>query len=778
MGDVHSALKGRAALLLWLPALAALSLFVAGIPIATDMSAFLPRSATPAQQALIHQLREGVASRMLLIGIEGAPEQELARASRALIRQLRQDPRFEYANNGESAWLREEREFLIDNRYLLSPAVTAERFSVASLRAALERDLELMVSPMGTLVKSVLPRDPTGELLEILKSVGVQQGPVTREGVWFGAEGTRALLVAQTRASGVDVDGQEAAIAAIERAFEGVKEGEGRQMRMLLSGPGVFAVASRTHIKGDAWRLSLLAIALVSGVLLFAFRSLGALLLALLPVATGALAGVAAVGGAFGTVHGITLGFGTTLIGEGVDYTIYLLTRVAPERPMRQALVRIWPLLRLGVLTSVCGFAAMLFSGFSGLAQLGMFSIVGLVTAVIVTRWVLPALPASSAPAASLLRHDLVRVQGRIAALRPLLMGVVIAAGAYLALHTGPFWDDDLANLSPAPRKLVEVDDTLRKDLGTPDVRRVVVVTAADREGALRASEALIPLFDDLQRTQAIAGFDLAARYLPSEQAQHRRLDALPSGEDLRHSLGRALEGLPFKAGAFEPFVADVEAARSGGPLSRSALGGTAIGLKVDSLLFELEGRWVALVTLTGMTNESAVERAVAAAGVGQASILDLKAEMQRMVSGYRDEALQVSLWGATALILLLLAGLRSVANTLRVLVPLAAAIIVVLAVLLASGVRLNLFHLVALLLVLGVGSNYTLFFIAMRGDGEDRSRTLLALVLCNLSTVCGFGVLALSSAPVLKAIGTTVALGALLSLVFGAAIASRAKDG
>ena len=55
-------------------------------------------------------------------------------------------------------------------------------------------------------------------------------------------------------------------------------------------------------------------------------------------------------------------------------------SRRAARRERRCA--RIWPTLRLGVLTSICGFSAMLFSGFTGFAQLGLFTIVGLVVAL------------------------------------------------------------------------------------------------------------------------------------------------------------------------------------------------------------------------------------------------------------------------------------------------------------------------------------------------------------------------------------------------------------
>jgi predicted exporter len=107
------------------------------------------------------------------------------------------------------------------------------------------------------------------------------------------------------------------------------------------------------------------------------------------------LVGIAAVALGFGAVHGITLGFGITLIGESVDYSIYFFVQSrqtqgdAEASSWRQLW---WPTIRLGMLTSVCGFASLLPSGFPGLKQLGLYSIGGLIAAALVTRYVLPAL--------------------------------------------------------------------------------------------------------------------------------------------------------------------------------------------------------------------------------------------------------------------------------------------------------------------------------------------------------------------------------------------------
>lgn len=192
---------------------------------------------------------------------------------------------------------------------------------------------------------------------------------------------------------GFDIDAQESALAAVHGAFAAVKRDlDTAGLTLELTGPGLFAIQARAAIEDDAMRFSLIATALVASLLLVTFRSPRVLGLGLLPILTGAATGIAAVSLGFGEVHGITLGFGATLIGESVDYAIYLFMQTDPARGAGGTLARIWPTLRLGVLTSICGFSAMLLSGFPGLAQLGLFSICGLVAAVLVTRFVIPLL--------------------------------------------------------------------------------------------------------------------------------------------------------------------------------------------------------------------------------------------------------------------------------------------------------------------------------------------------------------------------------------------------
>jgi predicted exporter len=760
-------LKRGALVALWLAGVVACAWIAARATYTADLTAFLPKSVTPAQQLLIAQLKDGIAARLVLIGLEGADEPALAATSRALAERLRASGRFAYVANGAGGLAKRDRDVLLEHRYLLSPSVDAARFSAAGLRAALERTLELLASPAGTLVRPTLARDPTGELATLLAAHADRAQPALREGVWFDPEHKRALLTAEARAPGYDLDAQAALQAEVAAAFAAVRTDPG--IGLVLSGPSVFAVHSRAAIQQDAWRLSLVAAIGVALVLYAAYRRAALVAFGALPVATGLLAGIAAVAALFGQVHGITLGFGATLVGEAADYSTYLFAQRARGEALTATAARVWPTLRLAVLTTMFGALAMLLSSFAGLAQLGLLTFAGALAAGIVTRYVLPALvparwagddaPPVPAPAAL---ARLARGARRLAALVPVAL---LAGIAVLALRHATLWENDLANLNPIPEADKQRDQQMRDALGAPDVRHLLVVTGATREEVLQRCERLEPVLAQLVASGAIRAYDTPARYLPSVAAQRTRQAALPDSGALAQQLAAATEGLPFRDGLFAPFLADVERARTAPPVELRDLDGTVWGLAARALLVELDGRWAGLAPLSGVRDARALAALDAAV-----SLLDLKAESDAMVSAYRDQSLALAGLGVLAIAAVLALGLRSTRAVVDVMLPVLAAIMVTAAVLALCGTRLSLLHLVALLLVLGIGTNYSLFFSRFAPDDAERLRNAYSVLVATATTLIAFGALSASGTAILQAIGMTVALGAALSLLFAAA--------
>jgi predicted exporter len=767
----------------------------------TDLSAFLPAHPTAQQRILVDQLRDGPASRLLLVGIEGGSRLGRAAVSNEMERRLSADPEFASVSNGQEASADRDREFLFAHRYLLSDAIDAQHFSAAGLATAMRETVADLASPEGLIIKSLVPRDPTGETLHIIDRLSRMPAPELRDGVWVSGDGNRALLVAQTAASGSDTDAQEHAIGAARAAFAAAVHDVGADAHppeLLLSGPGVFAVASRAGIERAVVRLSIASSALIVIILLSVYRSVPALLLGLLPVVTGALAGIAAVALLFGAVHGITLGFGVTLIGESVDYSIYFFIQSARgERGAAHGetgeapwLRRLWPTMRLGMLTSVCGFASLLPSGFPGLAQLGAYSITGLVAAAAVTRFVLPEL----LPPRFAIR-DLAPLGARVAAwIAPegrargrapwaLALALAAIALAVLVFARDALWNRELSRLSPASPAQDRIDAELRADLGAPDSLDLVVVSGASLEAVLRGAErsalALAPLID----ANVIGGIDSPSYYLPSLATQTARRDSLPLRETLRANLDRATAGgLGLDSRELTPFLDDVEAARHAPLLAPKDLAGTSLSAALDALLMHVGERWSALLPLRaphGSESDidlAALRAALGAAGGESASVyvLDLKYESDALYDEYLHEAMRLSLAGLAAIVVLLWVALKSLRRAALVLAPLVLAVLTVAALLALCGVELTILHLVGMLLIVAVGSNYALFFDRReeRGGGP---LTLASLLIANLCTVIGFGLLSFSGVPVLEALGTTVAPGAFLALLYAALLTRHA---
>ena len=775
------------ALVLWLLGMSVAAMLVARARFSADLSVFLPRLPTPAQRLLVDQLRNGLAAHLILIGIDGADAAQRARVSSAMAAQLGAQGAFLSVNNGSAASAERDREFLFAHRYALSSAVTAQRFSVAGLHTAIAASLELINSPAGLLVQSLLRSDPTGETLQVIDQLNAGGAPHTEHGVWSSGDGQRALLLAQTRASGSDTDAQAQALQAIRAAFASASPPPA--LRLLLSGPAVFAVDARATIEREVKRLSLLSSALIVTLLLLVYRSPTTVLLGLLPVVSGALAAVAAVAVGAGVVHGVTLGFGITLIGESVDYSIYLFVQSQAGTAGGRQLAAppgLWPTIGLGVLTSVCGFASLLPSSFPGLSQLGLYSITGLLIAALVTRLVLPQLLPQSLRLRDLRAFGAAaaRLLWRLHGLGVAVLVLGVACGIVLYTQRARLWNRDLAALSPVAASAQALDGQLRRELGAPDISDLVVVSGLDQEAVLERAERVGQQLDGLVAAGALGGYDSPARYLPSLAAQAARRASLPDPTTLRERLRAASASLPLRPEALADFVQQVDAARSSAPLERSSLAPTSLALGLDALLWHDAGQWYGLLPLRASSNGAhagdvdmaQVRAALQANSAGTVLVLNMKQETDALYGDYLREAVHLSLAGLGAIVLLLSLALRSLSRVARVIAPPALAVIVVSAALVIAGVSLTILHLVGLLLIVAVGSNYALFFDqGSAGHAEAQLPLMLAsLLIANLCTVIGFGVLACSHVPVLSALGSTVAPGALLALWFAALLAPR----
>lgn len=776
-----SGLRRAAGALLWLATLGLLAWWAVGtLRVSGDLRLFMPAPRNADQQLLLQELGEGPGAKLLLIALSGAEPDTLAERSRELRDGLRNEADFLLVSNGEDD-LDSIPDALQDYRYLLSPGPAEGSLETAALRHALQSRLQDLASPAAGLIAPLMTRDPTLEILRIVDGWTPTVEPERVDGVWFSADHSHALLVAETRAAGFDPRGQQQAMSTLRDLHAALLDGQSGSLE--VSGPGAFSERMAAQTSAEATLLGTLAGVGLLLLLVIAYRSIQLPLLGALPLASGAIAGLLACSVLFGEVHGITLAFGFTLLGVAQDYPVHLFSHRRPGESNLAAARAIWPTLAAGAGSSCLAYLVFLFAGVEGLRQLAVFTVCGLSTAALTTRYLLPPLlpPARRDTADAALPGWLQRRALRHTLPRWAVLMLALVCVAML-IQPNSWWQDDLAALTPVPAELLQRDRELRADLAAPDVRWLLVLHATDIDAALSRSATLMPALDGLVQRGVIGSYDMAARYLPSVATQQERQRALPDASTLRQSLQEAQSGLPFKPGVFEPFLEAVERARTLQPLRpvnlvEGALADRALELRIGGLLRQSNASdgAIALISLSGLHDPAALTRwAESEPGV---QLLDLKQTAQSLASAWRSRVLLAM--GIAAVLLALGVGLalRDLRRAARVLLPVALGTALIVALLHAAHVPLTLFHLVSLALAAGLGVDYALFFEHAGRDPAAQRRTLHSLLVCAASTLLVFALLGTSQIPVLRAIGTTVGLGVLLHFVLSLLLAARPAD-
>ena len=727
--------------------------------VSSDMGVFLPLAEDDAYGLLMAELQEGPGSRIILGVIEGGTAEALVAVSRDLGARLRESGQFADVFNGNAGMAEATRDLLFRYRYLLSPHTRAHTFSVPALTEAFEQRLVDLSMSYPADSTGTLRADPTFAFSGLLKfwSANVD-GIIFYQGIWMSAERDAAYLLLRVAAQGTDLDAQERALRSLKVSFDVASAGSA--LRLIATGAPAIAVATRDRIRQEALWLSVAAIGFVVSLLWWVYRQFRVVLLVVLPLISGVLVAAATVSAAYGVLHGITIAFGITLLGVAVDYPVHFFSHRRLGELAVDTMNRLWATMLLGILTTALGYSAMTLSPIAGLSQMGLFTCVGLLVAGSVTRLVLPILARKQADRDSSpvwVPPWLTRPPNRV--LRTVGLGVSVAAFVVLIATPHP-WSAELTDLSPVPADLAKLDGALRDRMSAPDARFVVVVSGKDADEVLARQEKLAPVLRESVESGEIGGFQMASLYLPSRSTQEIRRLALPAEDLLRKNMDIALEDLPFKDGAFEPFVEDVLTSRALPPLRWAEFRQAELGAPLDELLHPVDDGWLGFIQVTSVARPDGLRSRLINWPDASVQFLDLKKEIGDVVDRFRQAAVSRVCWAILVVLLVLAIALRDVRRFFRVGAPMLATVAVAAAVPLILGARLSLFHVLALLLVAGISIDYGLFFTRPGQQAADFVLTLHALLVCVLTTGVTFALLMFSSIPVLHAVGSVVFTG------------------
>jgi predicted exporter/YHS domain-containing protein len=440
-------------------------------------------------------------------------------------------------------------------------------YSDEALTARLSELRDQLGSPAGLMVRQTAPRDPLGGMwiaLEALRSARTN-ALIDDGGVLFTSDRAHAFVFVETRSSPFDSDAQ--------RQFRAILEGWMARSapppaRMQTAGTAQFAIASEAQIKGDVNRIGLLSTVGIVAIFLVLFGSVRMIVLGFVPMLFGSAVAVLACQAWFGEIHGITIAFGTSLLGVGLDYVEhyyahFVLTGSVPATATMQ---RVAPSLVFGALTTILGFIGIAASGLWGLRQMAVFSAIAIVASMAATYWIVPRwMPASYRPPRSLAIVNraalalLTRVTRRTWGRRWRLVALGLAAIATVASVRAAAFSDNVNMLVNETGRHVADDRTVRSRLG-PDACCFAVVTGDDDDAVLTAVGKATAELGRAQAAGTIASFVPLGHLLPSRDEQAARLAAArEAAPRIRH----IMEQLDFVPDQFQAFWDSLRAAET-----------------------------------------------------------------------------------------------------------------------------------------------------------------------------------------------------------------------
>jgi len=653
-------------------------------------------------------------------------------------------------NASVQGWFDQARNFYAPYRDRLLTEAQRARLRDTDQATLGQQALAALYGPVGAPRLTEWNRDPLGLWPQWWQARAAGTGLRVGDDGLLQADGRYwAVMQFQTRDSAFRLDGQQrigqaldAAAAAARAAVPGVRE--------LRAGVPLHAEAAAAQANREINTIGWGSLAAVLLLVWLAFRSLRPILLVAMSLLIGCATALSVTALVFGKVHLLTLVFGASLVGVAEDYGIHWFgsRQAEPDGSRWQLLRHLLPGLWLALVTSALAYLALGLAPFPGLRQMALFSVVGLAAAFLTVIAWFPFLDKGAVrqtrfsdwlggtldgwPRVGQTRRDLWTVLG-VATL------LVIGTGLWRVQA-----NDDLRSLQSSPPALMAQQIEVGRLLGMPSPAQFFLVQGADAEQVLRREEALVARLDALEAQGRVGGHQAISDWWPSRA--HQDADAALTarvenavlaqvGDATGETLARPVYGA---AAGIDAFLRDPVSL----PFRHLWLGklgnGQASVVMVDDL-----SRPDGLSTLRDQ-----------AQGLDGVRWVDRTADFSELLGHYRR------MMGA-----LLLAGVVLVFGVLawryrgqswRVIAPTLLAGLLTVALLGWMNQPLQLFNVLALLLLLGMGIDYGIFLLEHRGDRS----AWLSVCVGAASTWLSFGLLALSSTPALRAFGLTLLLG------------------
>ncbi|MDR2215702.1 MAG: hypothetical protein LBE59_07665 [Nevskiaceae bacterium] len=518
-------------------------------------------------------------------------------------------------------------------------------------------------------------------------------------------------------------------------------------VRVLAAGATLQAEAAAKRAK---FEMSVIGTGSLWAVILLTFITFGSprpIALVTLSLVIGCAAALSVTDLVFGRVHLLTTVFGASLIGVAEDYGIHYFAarQGTPVEQRWEQLRQISPGLWLALATSGIAYLALGLAPFPGLRQIAVFSCVGLLAAFLTVLCWFPWLdrkPLRTTRFAAWLARSLDRWPRWPGGARGWLLaslGIALLLPGLLRLHAV----DDIRLLQNAPPELMAEQIEVGRILGLASPAQVFLISADSQQALLQREESLTARLAGLVDQGRLFGYQALSDWTPSDRVQRESAALVAMANERAWQAVAAATGEQLEIEPAVPRYLTVE------EFHRASAAAATIPIWSDS-----NGQHHSLILLQGVSRESLVDLSRAAEGLAGVRWVDNTARYSQLLQRYRIRLSHLLLVGILAVVGLLHWRYRG--RAWRAYLPTLLGGAVTLAVFGWMQMPMQLFVLLSLILLLGMGIDYGIFMLEHPGERS----VWLAVAIAGVSTLLSFGLLALSATPALRAFGLGMLVG------------------
>jgi predicted exporter len=741
------------------------------LKVETDILALLPNAQQdPAMDEALNAFSAKLARRqMFLVGATDLADAKLAATSFA--RTLQESQAFTNVVLELDANALERFDTYLEHRSYLLTESDEKTLREGRGEQLVQQAIRAAFTPAGLMQPLSLAQDPLGLMNNFLRAQVPAFGNARLDGATLVVEadaGSFVLVLAESAGSPFASSVQERVMPAIEQASIAARRAVPAAITILSSGAIQHAAAATQRATKEVstfGTIEAIAVIVLLWVILGAIRPL---ILAMLTLSLAVIAAFTVVHFTFGKVHLLALVFGSSLIGSVIDYSIHFFADRFRD-PVRwspvAAVSHVGPAILLGLTTTLIGYLVLAFVPFPGLKQIAVFCMVGLIVGCGCVLCFYPLFvrigrrrpPQLGPRLGATIDRFLQRWRWTTLRITTALF-VLLAIGFGL---TRAHIQDDVRALQDSPPHLVENEQQVRELLGSTAESRFFLVTGDSEQALLERERRLTIELDRLMRARALSSYQAVSTSLPSLAQQQRTHELLgqqvyaPNG-----LLERVMTPLGFPKEAIEKRQQEFTAAVS--PLTPTEwLASPASQATRHLWLGQVGQRYATVVSLGGIRDVAALQARTSA--FTDVRLIDRVAGTSEILSSYRQalSGLLALIYTIAGIVLTVRFGWR---GALRILLPSVAATLTTLGLFGWFGVPINLFTMLALWLVLGLGIDYGIF---LRHGLDNRPTAILSVTLSACTTLLAFGLLSFSATPFIRSIGVTLLCAITLSWLF-----------